>query len=363
MDERVMKKCIGKPVPEWDLAHRLPINRSVGPDVQDFGSIFSINSTFMDVIEPSFLEKQWFITGVFVVFMAALYGPYLYSYTHTGDASASDLFIADLMALSFIVVFGGIAWKLGRGLFFGLRYRPIRFHREARKLFAIRARRFFGKPGDGDVVWEAPWTEDSIFCLHREDTSFGTVFHIRHYTVDDHGNVTRVFSIGRELTGKRQVEMALAQWNYWCMYMNGGPNGLPKPMLFHTQRETPRESFLFSLYGFGMRAPVFVRLLMMPLTLVFTVMRIVANATCRDPVWPGAIEKISAVAPDDLYAEPRSGTPVGWADTVLAQQRGEYPNDPKTRAEGWMGEPDGRIHAAAWLESPGIDRRTRQHVA
>lgn len=111
------------------------------------------------------------------------------------------------------------------------------------------------------------------------------VFHIRHYTVDDHGNVTRVFSIGREWTGKRQVEMALAQWNCWCMYMNGGPNGLPKPMLFHTQRETPRESFLFSLYGFGMRAPVFVRLLMMPLTLVFTVMRIVANATCRDPVW------------------------------------------------------------------------------
>nr|WP_249173424.1 DUF6708 domain-containing protein [Burkholderia dolosa] len=157
--------------------------------------------------------------------------------------------------------------------------------------------------------------------------------------------------------------MALAQWNYWCMYMNGGPNGLPKPMLFHTQRETPRESFLFSLYGFGMRAPVFVRLLMMPLTLVFTVMRIVANATCRDPVWPDAIEKISAVAPDDLYAEPRSGTPVGWADTVLAQQRGEYPKDPRTRAEGWMGEPDGRIHAAAWLENPGVDRRTRQHVA
>ncbi|HDR9185155.1 TPA: hypothetical protein QDB06_005795 [Burkholderia vietnamiensis] len=355
MDERVMKKCIGKPVPEWDLAHRLLINRFLGPDVQDFGSTFSINSTFMDVIEPSFLEKQWFVTGVFVVFLAALYGPYLYGYTHTGDASASDLFIADLMALSFVVVFGGIAWKLGRGLFFGLRYRPIRFHREARKLFAIRARRFFAKSGKGDVVWEAPWTEDSIFCLHRENTSFGTIFHIRHYTVDDHGNVMSVFSIGREWTGKRQVEMALAQWNYWCAYMNDGPNGLPKPMLFHTQRETPRESFLFSLYSFGMRAPVFIRMLMMPLILVFTVMRILANATCRDPVWPAAIEQISAIAPDDLYAEPRSGTPVGWGDTVLAQQRGEYPNDPKARVEDWGGEPDGRMYAAAWLENPGAN--------
>ncbi|MBU9194546.1 hypothetical protein KTD33_08340 [Burkholderia gladioli] len=355
MDERVMKKCIGEPVPKWDLAHRLPINQSVGPTVQDFGSTFSINSTFMDVIEPSFLEKQWFVTGVVFAFLCIGIGPYIYVFTHANGASGD--FIMNCLAVGTMALFGTMVWKLGRGLFFGLRYRPIRFHREARKLFAMRTRRFFGKSGEGDVVWEAPWTEDSIFCLHREDTSFGTIFHIRHYTVDDHGNVTRVFSIGREWTGRRQVEMALAQWNYWCAYMNDGPSGLPKPMLFHTQNETPRESFLFSLYSFGMRAPVFIRLLMMPLILIFTVMRIIANATCRDPVWPAAIEQISVIAPDDLYAEPRSGTPVGWGDTVLAQQRGEYPNDPKARVEDWAGEPDGRLYAAAWLENPGANMR------
>ena len=354
MDERVMKKCIGKPVPEWDRAHRLPISRSVGPDVQDFGSTFCINTTFMDVIEPSFLEKQWFITGVIFAFICIGIGPYVYWLTHIRYPDAADSF-GDVFAVCISLGFSFLVWKLGRGLFFGLRYRPIRFHREARKLFSIHARRFSARPGEGDVVWEAPWTEDSIFCLHREDTSFGTIFHIRHYTVDDHGNVTRVFSIGREWTGKRQVEMALAQWNYWCAYMNDGPNGLPKPMLFHTQHETPRESFLFSLYSFGMRAPVFIRLLMMPLILVFTVMRILANATCREPVWPAAIEQISAIAPDDLYAEPHSGTPVGWGDTVLAQQRGEYPNDPKARVEDWAGEPVGRVYAAAWLENPGAN--------
>ncbi|WP_254367086.1 DUF6708 domain-containing protein [Paraburkholderia sp. NMBU_R16] len=238
-----------------------------------------------------------------------------------------------------------------------MRYRPIPFHREARTLFAIRTRRFFAKPGEGDVVWEAPWTADSIFCLHREDTSFGTVFHIRHYTVDDRGNVTRAFSIGREWTGERQVEMALAQWNYWCAYMNDGPNGLPRPMLFHTQRETLRESFLFSMYSFGMRAPVVIRLMMMPLILVFTIMRVLANTTCRDPVWSDMIERMSAIAPGDPYAEPRSGIPVGWGDTILAQRRGEYPNDPKASVENWSGESDGRLYAAAWLNDPGIDRR------
>jgi hypothetical protein len=304
----------------------------------------------MDVIEPSFLEKQWFITGVVLAFMSMGLGPYIYAFTHA-DGSSGD-FIMNCLAIAAVAIFGQLVWKVGRGLFFGLRHRPIRFHRQSRRLYAIRSRRFFAKPGEGDVVWEAPWTEESIFCLHREITSWDTVFHIRHYTVDDDGNVTRVFSIGREWTGKAQVEMALAQWNYWCAYMNDGPSGLPKPMLFHTQHETPRESFLFSMYSFGMRAPVLVRLLMMPMILVFTVMRIAANATCRDPVWPDAIERISSVERDDPYAEPRKGTPVGWAETILAQQRGEYPNDPKARVAGWTGQSDGRQHAITWLDKP-----------
>ena len=351
MDERLMKKCIGAPIPEWDLAHRLHIRKPAGPEIKDFGAIYSVNSTFMDAIEPSFLEKQWVIIAVVIAFVTALYGPYMYRYTHADNAPESMLLMADFLALLFVIIFGGIAWKLGRGLFFGLRYQPIRFHRETRKLYAIRARRFFAKPGEGDIVWEAPWTDESIFCLHREVTAFGTVFHIRHYAVDDHGNVTRVFSIGREWTAS-QIRLALAQWNYWCKYMSDGPNGLPKPMLFHTQHETPRESFLFSLYSFGMSAPVFMRLLSMPAVLVFTAMRMLANATCRAPVWPQAIENISHVAPDDPYAEPRTGTPVGWAETVLAQQRGEYPEDSNARVEDWTGEPDGRLHAAAWLDKP-----------
>lgn len=355
MDERLMKKRIGQPVPEWDLAHRLPIDRFVGPDMWDTGTVFRTNSTYMAVTEPSFLEKQWFVTGVLVSFLCMGIGPYVYSFTHANGASGD--FIMDILSLLAITIFGTIVWKLGRGLFFGLRYRPIRFHREARKLYAIRARRFFAKPGEGDVVWEAPWTAESLFCLHKEVTQFNTVYHIRHYTVDEQGNVTRVFSIGREWVGAVEVELALAQWNYWCKYMNDGPSGLPKPMLFHTENETPRESFLFSLYGVGMRAPVLWRMIMMPFIAVFTVMRILANATCRTPVWPESIEKISKIDPNDPYAEPRSGTPVGWGETVLAQQRGEYPNDPKARTEGWSGEPDGRLHAAAWLKDPSVGQR------
>ncbi|MFM0649856.1 hypothetical protein PQR14_36540 [Paraburkholderia bryophila] len=350
MDERLMKKCVGAPIPEWDLAHRLSVSQPVGPEIKDLGTIFCSNSIFMDVIEPSLLDKQWVIMAVVISFVAIGIGPYIYYFTHS-DGSSGD-FIMNCIALLAVALFGTLVWRLGRGLFFGLRYEPVRFHRETLKLYAIRSRRFFAKAAEGDIVWEAPWTDDSIFCLHREDTPYGTVFHIRHYTVDNHGNVTRAFSIGREWVGETQVRLALAQWNYWCKYMNDGPYDLPLPMLFHTRHETPRESFLFSLYGFGMSASVFMRVLAMPAVLVFTLMRILANATCRAPIWPQAIENISAVAASDPYAEPRPGRPVGWAETVLAQRRGDYPDDANARVEGWTGNPDGPAYAATWLANP-----------
>lgn len=274
---------------------------------------------------------------------------HLQFYAQRPPAPAFWLFVFDCLALAAVVLFGAIVWRMGRGFFFGLRRRPIRFHRGELKLYAIRSRRFLMRRGQGDVVWEAPWTKDSIFCLHKEVTQFNTVYHIRHYTVNESGNVTRAFSIGREWTGSPEVELVLVQWNYWCKYMNSGPNGLPKPMLFHTEHETPRESFLFALYGLGMRASPFWRIITMPLVLVFAAGRIVANASCRDPEWPESIEKVSEISPDDPYAEPRAGTPVGWAETVLAQQRGEYPNDPQGKVDHWRGEQDGVVNARLWL--------------
>jgi len=87
-----MKKCIGKPVPAWDMAHRLPIDRPVGPKIQDFGSTFRVNSTFMDAVEPSFLEKQWYITGGTLAFVCVGIGPYVYWLTQIRYPDAGGIF-------------------------------------------------------------------------------------------------------------------------------------------------------------------------------------------------------------------------------------------------------------------------------
>lgn len=150
--------------------------------------------------------------------------------------------------------------------------------------------------------------------------------------------------------------MALAQWNYWATYMRNGANNLPRPMLYQTQQETLQETFMFSMYSFGFDTPAFLRILMMPVILLFTGLRYAANATCRGPNWPSAIEKLCAISEHDPYQEPGVGTPVGWAATVLAKNRGEYPTDPKARTENWHGIEDGERHAAAWLENPAMNK-------
>ncbi len=144
--------------------------------------------------------------------------------------------------------------------------------------------------------------------------------------------------------------MLLGQWNYWCKYMSEGPRDLPKPLLFNAENETPRESFLYALYGTVPNVAAIIRLIVLPVIALFGAMRIIANVTCRNPIWPDAIEKISVISADDAYAEPRASTPVGWAETVLAQRRGDYPDDPYAKVPNWNGEASAKANAIQWLK-------------
>jgi len=347
MDERAIPNQIGNPIPAWDLQHRLPIDAAVGPDCWDGGTIFRINSTYMDVTEQPYLQRQWTAAATLIACCGIAAGFWTYYLTRILYPKNGGLF-GDLFCLALIVFFSYLAFKSGRDEFFGLKRRPIRFNRLEKKLYSIRRRRFFSKSNVGDITWEATWDKNSLFCIHKEKTNFGLYYHIRHYTVDGDGNVTSAFSIGRAWFGN--LTLLLAQWNYWCWYMNRGPADLPKPMLFHTEHESLRESFLFAMYGFGMVGSPTYRIAMMPFTLLWACFRILAIATCRNPVWPKSVELLSVVAAEDPYNQPRGDTPVGWAETALAQERHDYPYSSKKEMDNWHGEKDGEANASLWAE-------------
>ncbi|AMP03479.1 DUF6708 domain-containing protein [Collimonas pratensis] len=349
MDERVFLYKAGLPIPDWDLNHRLPIDKPVGPECKDTSTIFRLNSTYMDVTDQPYRDRQWQAGGVLLACLGVALGFWMEYETRVIFSKSGGLF-GDLFCLGMVLIFGYVAFKFGRDEFFSLRRRPIRFNREQKKIYAIRRRRFFAKSGEGDVTLEVPWSEKSIFCIHRGSGNNRNCYHIRHYAVDNSGNVVQAFAIGREWEGRANLEGLLSQWNYWCWYMNQGPADLPKPPLFFSEHENMRESFLFCMYDFGTRASATYRIIMMPFILLMTSHRLLALWTCREPVWPKSVEQVSAIATADAYSQPRGDTPVGWAETALAQERHDYPYDPKMELDGWHGEKDGAVNASLWAE-------------
>jgi hypothetical protein len=352
MDERIFFHKAGQPIPEWDLRHRLPTDRPVGPECKDTATTFRINSTYMDVTDQPYMYKQMLAGGVLVACLAVVAFSVLavLVLTHPVAVVSTAVICMWLILFSAISGFAYVAFRFGRDEFFSLKRRPIRFNRKEQKIYTIRRRRFFAKPGEGDVTWEVPWNAQSIFCIHRSDKASDDAYHIRHYTVDEHGNVIRAFAIGRQWEGRKNVQGLLSQWNYWCEYMNQGPADLPQPALFFSEHEDTRESWLFCMYEMGFRASSLFRTIMMPLILLYTSHRLIAQWTCRDPIWPKAVEAVSVIAPGDVYDQPRGATPVGWAATAIARARNEWPFDPKRKVANWHGEQDAAKNARLWTE-------------
>lgn len=358
MDERVFRLKIGEPIPTWDRMHRLPISGCVGPECKDSGTVHRINSTYMDVTDQPHIMRHWLAGAIqtAILFSLALLAFSIalvvgHFPAVTGPGRYFDASICFFPAMGFLYV----AFKFGRDEMFSLTRRPIRFNRLEKKIFAVRRRRFFSSPEQGDVTWEVSWNAESFFCIHKgpKNTEHSESYHIRYYQIDAAGNVIRGFSLGREWKDLDGLDDLLCQWNYWCQYMNDGPSDLPKPLLFLAEKEDLFESFLYCMYetGFGLSARL--RVVLLPFFCWMTLHRVLALWTCRPPIWPAEIEQVSVVSDNDIYRQPTGLTPVGWAKTSQANLTEAYPSDPRRPTLHWTGEKDGLKNAALWSVEVG----------
>ena len=353
MDERVFRAQAGKPIPLWDSMHRLPISGCVGPECKDSATVHRINSIYMDVSEQPHMMRQWlaggiqtaiFFGAICLAFSIALVANHFPLITGPGRYFAAS--ISFFPALGFFY----FACKFGRDEMFSLMRRPIRFNRQDQKIFALRRRRFFSSSDKGDVTWEIAWNDQAFFCIHRgpKNSEHANTYHIRCYEMDEAGNVVRGFAIGREWKDLDGVNDLLCQWNYWCQYMNDGPSNLPQPLLFLSDKESLFESFLYCMYEEGFALSASQRIILLPFIAWMTFHRVIALWTCREPIWPSEVEKVSIVENNDAYRQPAGDTPIGWAETTQAHQTKAYPLDPRQPTLRWSGEPDGFKNAERW---------------
>ncbi len=351
MDERISPPKIGKPIPDWDQNHRLSISDPVGPECFEFATTYRINSTFMDVTDQPNMIRQWTVCGTLACFpgmLGSAWGCLLILRLHAVHPySLAGLVISLAIPVTGLVGFLAVLVRYAKEDFFALTRRPVRFNRKTRTIYAIRCRRSFAPPEMGDVTWEVPWNSDAVFCIHKVATMDAPTYHIRHYTLDEDGKVLRAFAIGREWIGDKGLAALLAQWNYWCRYMNRGPQDLPPPSLYLSEHEDLRESFLYCLYGFGLGFGPAIRIILMPLFLPMAFSRALAIWTCRAPVWPRHVELACQVEPDDPYDMPNADTPVGWAETILSTPN-EIQTGVKHPMPDWEGDANAAIVASMW---------------
>lgn len=335
----------GQCIPAWDEAHRLPIHGSVGPHCADSGTVFRINSTYMDVSDFAHVSATSWETVSLPVMMA---GSAVFCWG-VGCAVMPELAAdATRLALLCMIMF---ACLYGLPLachykFFGLSRWPIRFNRKTGTLHAIRGRRYF-RGNAGDVTWDIPWDEQQFFCVHKSRNEGDMAYFIRHYALDQQGKIARVCTVGR---GWENIENLLAQWSFWCRYMRFGPQVLPRPRMYLSEVEYPWESWL--IVQSGQVYPLPVMLLVAPFTLAVCLVRWCWLLTCRAPRWPADVRGASTMDPADPYDEPAAGTPVGFLRRWWAVRHGRYPAKPFYTVPEWAGTRSPQANADNWTRIP-----------
>ncbi|MGV7211657.1 DUF6708 domain-containing protein [Oxalobacteraceae bacterium A2-2] len=352
MDERIFKFKTGNEIPDWDLLHRLPTSQCVGPKVKDTGATYCINSTFMDVTEQPHMERQRLAFALLsnIIGVGGMGYVVVYMFRTIAEISFSYLFAPTVGVVSIFLLTRFIILKIWRDEIFSLRTRPIRFNRREKKIYALRHRRFFTSRDKGDIVWEVPWDESTFFCIHRGSEKFDeeNSYHIRCYQLNDKGEIVRTFAMGRTWHHAEGMEELLGQWNYWCMYMNQGPENLPPPMLFMSQDENLLGSIInCMLVDGGFNSSAAFRIAFMPLFISMGICRYITLKTCRKCIWPRAVEEVSQIDKDDPFNQPTNGTPVGWYETNKARVAGTYESLPEREVPGWTG-PNSENNALRW---------------
>ncbi|WP_155629961.1 DUF6708 domain-containing protein [Burkholderia stagnalis] len=204
------------------------------------------------------------------------------------------------LSMIFFTIF--INTKIGE--WFRYTHYPIRFNRRNRMIYVFR--------GDGTAL-EAPW-DNVYFTLHATKKIAGiTWYGISGLTLKDAQTVEEQFMLGFSSPEKSDC---LRHWEFIRCYMEEGPRaasnseGLPPYLPIADKKETPIQGWIELQTKAGDSHVL--RFLMKPVFALFFIGRLVANATCKVPLWPADVEAACRIAPDDPYVCDSRLNPPGY---------------------------------------------------
>ncbi len=319
LPQSIYAKQKGKPLGEWEMQHRLRIDRPVLETVEEMGNVYRIDSTCLEIIDDAQDQIQIMGLGSVICIAATAFslgwcgmwvaGPFVDSpQTMAQDGYWFWTILGVVTFVAFTAFFSTVGYDILRRNLFTLKRRPIRLNRKTRRIYAIRTK-------DPDGIWEVPWSNDEFFCIGKRKVGglkrAYDMYDVRHYTLDEQGNVVRAFVLGQMVF---TLEQAQLQWEYFRRYMQDGPANLPEPYRFWAPRETFAEGYRIC-WGPRFTDLFFasMRYVMLPFTLLEATCRWLTLITCSDPGWPAEIEAACKPEPNDPYARPYADDFIGFS--------------------------------------------------
>ncbi|MBA9848087.1 DUF6708 domain-containing protein [Ralstonia pickettii] len=319
LPQSIYAKQKGKPLGEWEMQHRLRIDSPVLETVEEMGNVYRIDSTCLEIIDDAQDQIQIMGLGSVICIAATAFslgwcgmwvaGPFVDSpQTMAQDGYWFWTILGVVTFVAFTAFFSTVGYDILRRNLFTLKRRPIRLNRKTRRIYAIRTK-------DPDGVWEVPWSNDEFFCIGKRKVGglkrAYDMYDVRHYTLDEQGNVVRAFVLGQMVF---TLEQAQLQWEYFRRYMQDGPANLPEPYRFWAPRETFAEGYRIC-WGPRFTDLFFasMRYVMLPFTLLEATCRWLTLITCSDPGWPAEIEAACKPEPNDPYARPYADDFIGFS--------------------------------------------------
>lgn len=309
---------LNRPVTDKESSARLHVDKPCAERAKSVGTIFKATDTYLEVCDGLYREKGWGVLTFATAGVAflCLIVMFVWMATHMPEGfreKREDGMVYCLLAFFSLLSTGGV-WITVRALLvdcFNYTRKPIRFNRADRTIYAFRHN------GPGGVL-SVPWDSAFLYVERKPKAGLGGTAPrvVRCLVLNDKGLVIDTFSIGKYVdlafdenspAGQRVMGELYQDFEYYRRFMEEGPSSVPPVAEFLATEVSFRNALKLQFDGASdlMNSGNTVMWLVMVLAAIPTFIQAVAyyisQLTCREPVWPEAVER--ACTPTATQAE------------------------------------------------------------
>jgi hypothetical protein len=311
---------LNRPATDAEVSSRLQLDRPCAGAAKSSGTVFTATDTYLEVCDGLYREKGWGLLVFSTAGLMALAGTVMFLWMATdispvirekGQAEFAFWGFGTLAVVALCLF--ALTVRLLLVDCFNYTRKPVRFNRADRTIYAFRHN------GPGGVL-SVPWDSAFLYVERKPRAGLaGTAPRVvRCLVLDGKGLVVNTFSIGkravlafdeRSRAGQQVMEELYQDFEYYRRVMDEGPSSvppvaelLPTEVSFRNSLQMQFDDVPDILKSGHPLLWLLLAVTALP-SLIQATMHYLAQLTCREPVWPEAVERActpTATEPEGL---------------------------------------------------------------